>query len=82
MAWFGCIDSTYTLLLRFTFWGASSKSDYLVCLLTLWRIELNVNVLYKTYISKPIPSVKRFDAGALTGFPGVPPSANIGKLAG
>ena len=30
MAWFGCIDCTYTLLLRFTFWGASSKSDYLV----------------------------------------------------
>ena len=30
MAWFGCIDHSYTLLLRFTFWGASSKSDYLV----------------------------------------------------
>ena len=30
MAWFGCIDRTYTLLLRFMFWGASSKSDYLV----------------------------------------------------
>ena len=25
-----CIDRTWTLLLRFTFWGASSKSDYLV----------------------------------------------------
>ena len=30
MAWFGCTDCTYTLLLRFTFWGASSKSDNLV----------------------------------------------------
>ena len=30
MAWFGCIDHRYTLLLRFTFWGASLKSDYLV----------------------------------------------------
>ena len=30
VAWFGCIDRTYTLLLSITFWGASSKSDYLV----------------------------------------------------
>ena len=34
----------------------------------------------KTYISKPMPSVKRFDAGALTGFPGAPPSAKQIKV--
>ena len=37
-------------------------------------------MMKNTYISKPMPSVKRFDAGALTGFPGAPPSAKQIKV--
>ena len=39
VAWFGCIDRTYTLLLSITFWGASSKSDYLVLLSLLQTLS-------------------------------------------
>ena len=46
MAWLGCIDRTYTLLLIFTFWGASSKSDYLITdLLIVWTDLVLTQVL-------------------------------------
>ena len=64
MAWFGCIDCTYTLLLRFTFWGASSKSDYLVtCILELDQVHREKQffpVLPHNVISLPLQCLKEW----------------------
>ena len=51
-----CIDCTYTLLLRFTFWGASSKSDYLVhngdnCLIMIMMVKLVSSCCLRTTYS-------------------------------
>ena len=44
IAWFAvlCVHCTWTLLLRFTFWGASSKSDYLVFIRSCVKILISI----------------------------------------
>ena len=60
----GCINRTYTLLLRFTFWGASSKSDYLVtCILELDQVHREKQffpVLPHNVISLPLQCLKEW----------------------